>query len=268
MPKRILVIPDVHGETFWKEPVQKYMDQIDRIIFLGEYLDPHSDMLGSNYDPEAVFNNLIEIVNLKLENKEKVVLLIGNHDFHYISKRAMELACASRCDKQNWHRYNKIFNDYDDLFKLAHIETVKGMTYLFSHAGLTAYWINKVNAKVWKLNDRDISIAKQETIDKINQLGYDYEGQNMLAVIGKYRSIIGEKTGSILWADIEEHSFPKAPKAYGLDKVFQVIGHSRLDGDKADKIEFDNLVLIDSEQCFMIDESIKEKMLALKDYED
>ena len=106
-----------------------------------------------------------------------------------------------------------------------------------------------MNAKVWKLNDRDISIAKQETIDKINQLGYDYEGQNMLAVIGKYRSIIGEKTGSILWADIEEHSFPKAPKAYGLDKVFQVIGHSRLDGDKADKIEFDNLVLIESEQC-------------------
>ena len=39
MAKKILIVPDIHGETFWKEPVQKYMDQIDRIIFLGDYLD-------------------------------------------------------------------------------------------------------------------------------------------------------------------------------------------------------------------------------------
>lgn len=266
MSKRILVIPDVHGETFWKEPVQKYIDLVDRVIFLGDYLDPYSDKFESNYDPEAVFNNMMEIVNLKSDNKEKVVLLKGNHDFHYTSKRAMELACASRCDKTNWHKFNKIFCDYEDLFKLAHIEVVKGLIYLFSHAGLTAFWINQVNAKIWKMNDRDISLADQITIDKVNQLEYDYEGQNMLAIIGRYRTIFGEKSGSVLWADIEEHSIPDAPKVYGLNKVLQVVGHSRLN-DKYDKVEFNNLVLIDSQQCFMIDEERKEKIIALKDYE-
>lgn len=266
MSKRILVVPDVHGEAFWREPVQKYIDQVDRIIFLGDYLDPYRDKF-EEYDAEAVFNNMMEIVNLKLENKEKVILLKGNHDYQYSSKRAMELACASRCDKRNWHRYNKVFSDYEDLFKLAHIEIVKGITYLFSHAGLTAYWINKVNAKVWRLNDRDISIAEQETIDKINQLEYDYEGQNMLAIIGKYRSILGEKTGSILWADIEEHAFIDTPDVYGLKQVFQVFGHTRLDGWKDDLMIFDHLALIDSQQCFIIDENIQEKLIPIKKYE-
>ncbi len=266
MVKKVLVIPDIHGETFWIEPVQKHIDQVDRIVFLGDYLDPYRQF-EDEYNPDVVFNNMMDIVNLKLINKDKVVLLKGNHDFHYTSKRAMELACASRCDKRNWHKFNNLFNDYDDLFKLAHLESIKGITYLFSHAGITTYWINKVNAKLWKMNDREVSIADQAIIDKINDLEYDLEGQNMLAIIGEYRTIIGEKTGSILWADIEEHAFPVAPKAYGLDKVFQVFGHSRLDRNKADMIEFNNIVLVDSQQCFMIDDSIKEKILALKKYE-
>ena len=33
MTKRILVIPDVHGRIFWKEPVKKYMDAVDRVVF-------------------------------------------------------------------------------------------------------------------------------------------------------------------------------------------------------------------------------------------
>lgn len=43
MAKRILVVPDVHGRTFWKKPVNKYIDQVDRIVFLGDYLDPYRD---------------------------------------------------------------------------------------------------------------------------------------------------------------------------------------------------------------------------------
>ena len=48
--------------------------------------------------------------------------------------------------------------------------------------------------------------------------------------------------------------------------MYQVVGHSKLN-DEYDKVEFDNLVLIDSQQCFMIDEDIDEKIVTLKDYE-
>ena len=266
MAKRILVIPDVHGETFWKEPIQKYLEQVDRVIFLGDYLDPYRSHL-EEYDFDAVYSNMMEVIDLKQNHNDKVILLKGNHDFHYCSKRAMEIACASRCDKQNWGKFNNIFTKYESFFKIAHMENVKDVTYLFSHAGFTTYWLNMVNAKLWRLNDRDISVDSPQMIDRINELEYDYEGQNMLAVIGKYRTILGEKTGSVLWADAEEHTIPKAPKAYGLNKVFQVIGHTRLEGNKADLVEFDNLVFIDSQQCFMIDSDIPKKIITTREYE-
>ncbi len=145
MAKKVLVIPDIHGETFRKAPVQKYIDQVDRIVFLGDYLDPYRDAFET-CNVDFLLDNLMEIVSLKQENMDKVILLKGNHDYHYTSKRMMDIACASRCDKVNWHKYNKIFNDYDDLFKIAHIEKVKENTYLFSHAGFTTYWINRFRA--------------------------------------------------------------------------------------------------------------------------
>lgn len=43
MTKRILVLHDVHGRLFWKKPVQKYIDVVDRVVFLGDYLDPYGD---------------------------------------------------------------------------------------------------------------------------------------------------------------------------------------------------------------------------------
>lgn len=266
MVKKILVVPDIHGETFWKEPVQKYIDQVDRIVFLGDYLDPYIDD-GSVYDQEEVYHNMMEIVDLKRKNKDKVILLIGNHDFHYFSKRTLRLAQASRCDLQNWHRNNQIYNENEDLFKIAHVEEAKGITYLFSHAGLTTYWINKMNSLLWKLNDRDINVADKHVISMINQLLPDFERQYMLSVVGRYRSFLGEKTGSVLWADIEEHAIPNAPKVYGLNKVFQVFGHTRLDRYQDDMIIFDNIAMIDSQQCFMIDESIDKKIITLRDYE-
>ena len=67
--------------------------------------------------------------------------------------------------------------------------------------------------------------------------------------------------------DIYEHSLPHTPKVYGLNKVFQVIGHTMIDRSQGDLVEFDNLALIDSQQCLIIDESIKEKIIPVRKYE-
>lgn len=74
-------------------------------------------------------------------------------------------------------------------------------------------------------------------------------------------------SSSILWADIYEYSIPNASKAYGLDKVFQVFGHTRLDAEHADMVEFNNLALIDSQQCFIVDSTIPQKIITLREYE-
>ena len=267
MPKQILVIPDIHGRRFWREPVHRMIDKVDRVVFLGDYLDPYPDE-GVVYSPEELRQNLTEIVALKQEQPEKVVLLKGNHDQHYSSRLFYDLARGSRCDKINWDKYHKAFNQNKDLFQLAYLENVNDVPYVFTHAGLTVYWLNKVNSKVWRLSDRDISIADQDIIDRINLLDSDYLGQEMLAVIGKSRSLFrGERTGSVLWADMEEQPLSKTPKAYGLDKVFQVFGHTRLDVFDSDMVLSDHLAMIDSQRCFMIDESIEQNIVTVLEYE-
>jgi predicted phosphodiesterase len=72
---RVLIIPDVHGLSFWKEPVNRYINEVDRVVFLGDYLDPYPDK-GESVDTDDIFGNLVEIVNVKLKHKEKVVLLM------------------------------------------------------------------------------------------------------------------------------------------------------------------------------------------------
>lgn len=43
--KNRLVTDDVnvHGLLFWKVPEQKCIDLVDRVVFLGDYLDPYGD---------------------------------------------------------------------------------------------------------------------------------------------------------------------------------------------------------------------------------
>ena len=41
MEKKILIIPDVHGRSFWRPAVAS--GDYDKIIFLGDYVDPYPD---------------------------------------------------------------------------------------------------------------------------------------------------------------------------------------------------------------------------------
>lgn len=263
MLKKILVVPDVHGRIFWKEPVARYIDSVDKVVFLGDYLDPYHEEDGMADD---IFENLLEIVELKRKNMGKVVLLKGNHDQHYYSELFRDLAGGTRMDKLNWGKYHAFFCKNEGLFQLACLEDVKGRPFVFSHAGMTVYWLHKVNTNLWHLPDNKVSIGDPEIIDRINLLDKDEAGQTLLSVVGSRRSWFGEKTGSILWTDIQEHSLPDAPKVYGMDEAFQVFGHSRL-REGYDKVEYGHLAMIDSRQCFMVDEGIEERIVRMEEYE-
>jgi glutamate racemase len=74
--KPTVVLGDVHGLTYWKEAVAKNPDC--RYIFLGDYLDPYK-----NIAPKQLIDNLKEIIQLKKDRGDDVILLLGNHDLHY-----------------------------------------------------------------------------------------------------------------------------------------------------------------------------------------
>ena len=87
MKMKILIVPDVHGRTFWKEAKEK-IHEVDMCIFLGDYVDPYDyeDGVINRSDHEALVDNVKEIIQFARDNAPKVMLLLGNHDAHYLSE--------------------------------------------------------------------------------------------------------------------------------------------------------------------------------------
>ena len=76
--QQIVIVPDVHGRTFWRKILDNTEDQI---IFLGDYSDPYPN---EEFTHEDALRELSAIIEFKKSDLERVVLLIGNHDDHYI----------------------------------------------------------------------------------------------------------------------------------------------------------------------------------------
>lgn len=75
----MIVIPDVHGRTFWKDAVKGRENE--EIIFLGDYVDPY---VREGSKPEDGLTALQEVIEFKKQHPLSVTLLLGNHDLGYI----------------------------------------------------------------------------------------------------------------------------------------------------------------------------------------
>ena len=239
----MLVIPDVHGRKFWKDAVSQYENNVDKIIFLGDYLDPYLDEGITRKD---AINNFEEIIDYKVNNKDKVVLLLGNHDLPYVSK---EFHTRSRYDSSNAYHIAADFKTHRSLFKLAHEETVGNKKYLFSHAGLLNSWV-----------ERNKKIIGEPTINSLNHLLEMPEGIRTLTDISSYRTWFGDDSGSIVWSDVREkinlddsieyNIIPNADSIVeGYD--YQIFGHTQ---QVEHPIITDKWSCLDCRKAFILDE--------------
>ena len=74
MTHKVLIAPDIHCRDFYK-PLLDVKDQ--KIIFLGDYMDPYS---SENTSDKQGIANLEEIIDFAKQN-DNVILLEGNHKF-------------------------------------------------------------------------------------------------------------------------------------------------------------------------------------------
>jgi len=75
---KTVIIGDTHGRSFWKLIVNSLETDFDRIVFLGDYFD------SFDIKCEEQLNNFLDIIKFKETCGKEVVILIGNHDHHYI----------------------------------------------------------------------------------------------------------------------------------------------------------------------------------------
>ena len=131
--KNTIIIGDIHGRSSWKIIAQRHPD--DEIIFVGDYFDSKE-----KYDAHAQIMNFREILAFKKANPDRVTLLFGNHDFHYL---------PSAGEKYSGYQHFFAADIYDALKpaldeKLLKICIQKGK-HLISHAGLTQTWCRQNN---------------------------------------------------------------------------------------------------------------------------
>ncbi len=193
-----IVIGDLHGKNCWRDID---IDAFDKVIFLGDYVD-HWTL------PDAeIFRNLNEIIELKIANREKVELLLGNHDVQYLYYPNY-LCSGFRPGMQRL--LTAQFNANRQLFKIAY---QKGK-YLFSHAGVTNQWYQQFLQLplIREIQDENDNIA--DLLNKADQTSQRW----LLHRAGKARG--GEGTGGVTWADASELI------ADMLKGFHQVVGHT------------------------------------------
>ena len=231
----IIIVPDVHGRIFWKRIINSKLP----IVFLGDYLDPY---WNENIDFLDAINNFKEIIEFKKQNKDRVTLLLGNHDAHYVG------LSPDYC-RMNFTYANEVYkllNDNKDLFQFAH----KWNNTLFTHAGITTKWLdyNNIPEDINKVIDI-LNFQKIFTNEYLNADLNGMDSQNFsICQIGISRG--GDSLyGSPIW----EHVIETIEYPAFKDSITQIFGHSQLE-NTGSFIHEGNCYMCDSRCVFIWNE--------------
>lgn len=239
--KKILIIPDVHGRDFWKEPVkQELKNNETSIVFLGDFTDGYPTEWESNFDyRQHTVDNFKEIIELKKQNPERITLLLGNHDCGYAIGDTIS---SSRMDRKHRSELEELFKENRELFQIAEEHDIAGRHFVFSHAGILKGWVKSV----WgdEADDTDFKV-----VDRLNNawLVEDWSILNYLGDYDDYRGWGGLQYGSPVWSDIRSWVNVTQDETYG----FNIVGHTQLDDRQ---VVLDQIADLDCRKAFYIDD--------------
>lgn len=134
----IIWIWDIHWVDYWNKIIEKE-EGANKFIFVWDYFDSYTLSL------EEQKKNFIEIAEYKRKYKDKVSLILWNHEVHYLM------------DDKQWGWYNtentleikEILEEYiAELDVVVRVEDI-----LFSHAWISNTWFDKIKHKINPEND-------------------------------------------------------------------------------------------------------------------
>ena len=122
---KTITIGDPHGRDQWKEIIAK-AGEFDKVVFIGDYFDSY------DLSAKVQMKNFKEIIAYKKKFPNKVVLLYGNHDLHYL------IAGEQYSGYQLRYQYmiETLLRDAQDLLQVA----FEADGVLYTHAGVTKTW--------------------------------------------------------------------------------------------------------------------------------
>jgi predicted MPP superfamily phosphohydrolase len=218
---KVLFIGDIHGKTDWRWIITQ-IHQFDKVVFIGDYVDSFS------HTSKDIEDNLLEIIEFKLKHKNKVVILLGNHDYAYVFGKFG----TSGFRQEEYFDWKELFEKNWDLFDVAwgyKSKTKlnsKGLPQytLATHAGLTqtfkTYYIDNEFETEGTILNRMYDDKEDYVLSPLHEiLNYTKDNINLMWTVGYVRGG-ASKTGSVVWADKSE---VLKDRYVGIN---QVIGHS------------------------------------------
>jgi predicted MPP superfamily phosphohydrolase len=210
----ILAIGDVHGRDVLPRIIP---DKYDQIVFIGDYVDSHDD---DEYPDARILENLEKIIAFKKSYPEKVVLLLGNHDVHYMY--AGEVNACSGFRGSMLAGLQRLFTENSSLFDMAY----QYRNTLFTHAGVSNAWYREYNAamrsELQKIKEQAGIEMPRTLAGKFNLLRSTETGRRILFTVSGLRTWPQDllQSGGIIWADQEETDYDY------LRGYHQVVGHT------------------------------------------
>ena len=204
------VIPDLHGRSDWK--LITHRENPDRIIFLGDYFD--------SFDIKGVdqLNNFLDIIEFKKSSGKEVIMLIGNHDYHYFPEvgdtgtsgyQTRMAPSISYVMGENRHHLQMAyqFNEF-----------------LFSHAGVSSAFMDSVfGIDSWKT---ETIVEQLNKLFKYKPLTFGF-GEAVSIKKLSYLDPYGDnEEQSPIW--IRPRSLMYANRYTLRKKVIQIVGHTQV----------------------------------------
>ena len=250
---KVLIVPDVHGRVFWRQPVLETLKTIVKndsseisIVFLGDYLSPYTAYEGITDEQSIeVFKEILELAKVH----KNIKLLIGNHDGSVIGP---DYVCRVRLDTKNKPSNQKLFIDNKDLFDICYETTINGKKFLLSHAGYLNSWLNKYADGYFEgVIKNNLNLA--DFLNNKFHLSFENDSEYddfwyVMSDVDFYRGGYIDAVPSIIWTDLRKIIFGSKNLP---EDVIQVVGHTILN-NKA--VNYKNKVYcLDCLKCFYID---------------
>lgn len=221
---KIKVFGDLHGRVDWQKEV-KDINNFDKIIFLGDYVD------SFDISDKQIVGNLKDLIEFKKDNKNKVELILCNHDNMYLFLHEKKWQCSGYRESYAFI-INKLLIDNKFLFSPAY----QIDNWLFTHAGLNKMFLKKLQKKIPK---KILPIQQNNYAQYLNTIFQS--APYYLNDVSLYRGGM-EKYSGIFWQDINEYS-----KESHIDGLNQVVGHQPVKKITEIKYGKDSIIWIDTE---------------------
>lgn len=203
---KTVVIGDIHGRSVWKLIYE--MEKPDKMIFIGDYFD--------SFDIKGVdqLNNFQDIIKFKESGVCEVIMLVGNHDYHYFP----EIGDTGTSGYQHLLAPSIQYVVHENRHHLQMAYQTDDM--LFTHAGVSSVFMDQVFGKDgWKAETiafdlNEMFKYKPKTFEFGEMLHYN-----------TYQDPYGDNEAqSPIW--IRPRSLMRSNKDTLRKKVIQVVGHT------------------------------------------